>query len=183
MSHASVRRVAIAALAAALLPAASGATAASGGPGNISLTVEGIPATIEVLSFNFSAKQAGSLASGGGGGAGKVSFSDFTFSSTETSSSPVLFNFVNTGKHSQSARLSILNADTGKPQSEWVLTDVLVTSFAVQNGDPDPKKPNNFLVPAVAFALAFQKACYRVFAADGSVAKESCWNVATNSET
>jgi hypothetical protein len=64
-----------------------------------------------------------------------------------------------------------------------VLTDVLVTSFAVQNGDPDPKKPNNFLVPAVAFALAFQKACYRVFAANGSVASESCWNVATNSAT
>jgi hypothetical protein len=33
---------------------------------------------IEVLSFNFSAKNAGTFSSGGGGGAGKVSFSDLT---------------------------------------------------------------------------------------------------------
>lgn len=183
MNHASVMRVAIVAFAAALLPAAPDAAAASGAPGNMSLNVEGIPSAIEVLSFAFSAKNSGSFSSGGGGGTGKVSFSDINFSSNESSSSPDLFNFVNTGRHSQSARLSILNSDTGKPQSEWVLTDVLVTSFAVQNGDPDPKKTNTFLVPAVAFALAFQKACYRIFADNGSVAKESCWNVATNSAT
>jgi type VI secretion system secreted protein Hcp len=179
MRHASVKLVAIAALAVPLVPLPALAA------GNMSLTLEGISQSIEIVSFSFGATNAGSLASGGGGGAGKVSFKEFSLSSSESAASPMLFNFVSAGRHSQSARLSVASSDTGKPQSEWVLTDVLVTSFSVQNGEPDPKakQPNTFLVPAVAFGLSFAKACYRVFAADGSVAKEACWNVVTNAPT
>lgn len=176
--RASLRLAVASALAATLLPVPAFA-------GNMSLTIEGITMSVDVLSFNFGAKNAGSLSSGGGGGAGKVAFDEFTFTSSESAASPSIFDFVNRGRHSQSARLSVLNPDNGKPQSEWVLTDVLVSSFAVQNGEADPKakQPNTFAIPVTAFGLTFAKACYRVFAADGSVAKEACWNVVTNSTT
>ena len=81
------------------------------------------------------------------------------------------------------ARLGVLNPDTGKPQSEWVFTDVLVSSMSIENGaaEPKAKQPNTFMVPTTALGLTFAKYCYRVFAADGSVAKETCWDIAANS--
>lgn len=109
-------------------------------------------------------------------------FGDFTFTATESAASPTLFNYVSSGRHSPSARLSVLDPASGKPQSEWVLTDVLVTAFGVQNGELDSKAklPNTFAIPVTAFGVTFSKACYRVLAADGSVAREACWNVVTN---
>jgi len=178
MRRASIRNLVVAAFAASLPALPSFA-------GNLSLMIDGIGGSIEVLAFNFGARNQGSIASGGGSGAGKVSFTEFTFSATESAASPSLFEYVNQGKHTPSARFTVNNPDTGKLHSEWVLTDVLVTSFSVTNGDLDPKAklPNTFGAPVTAFGLSFAKACYRVFAGDGSVAKESCWNVATNSTT
>ena len=67
---------------------------------------------------------------------------------------------------------------------EWTLTDVLVTSFGVENGELDPKakQPNTLGVPVTKVAPSFAKACYKVFAGDGSV-RENCWNVVTNAPT
>ena len=148
--------------------------------GNVSLAFQGIPGSIEVLSFSWGATNPATL-SGGGGGAGKVKFNEFTFSATEHSTSPVHFENVSSGRHVQSARLTVLHPETGRPQSEWVLTDVLVTSFGVENGELDPKakQPNTLGVPVTKVALSFAKACYKVFAGDGSV-RENCWNVVTN---
>src|SRR5262249_2207131 len=94
MKRASIRLVASAALAASLPSIPSFA-------GNLTLTMEGIGTSIEVLSFNFNARNVGSTTSGGGGGAGKVAFSEFTFTATESAASPVLFLYVDSGKHSQ----------------------------------------------------------------------------------
>lgn len=160
---------------AALLPAAAPA-------GNMSLMIDGIPGAIEVLSFSIGAKQPGTLSGGGGGDTGKVTYGEFAFTATESAASPAQLDHVNRGKHIPTARLIVLHPDSGKPQSEWLLTDVLVSSFSAGNGAPDPKakQPNTFLVPVTAFGLAFVKVCYRVFAADGSVAKEACWDIAQN---
>ena len=149
--------------------------------GNVSLTFHGVPGTIEVLSFSWGATNPVILGGGGGGGAGKVKFNEFTFSATEHATSPVHFENISSGRHVQTARLTVLHPETGKPQSEWVLTDVLVTSFGVENGEPDPKakQPNTLGVPVTKVALSFAKACYKVFAGDGSV-RENCWNVVTN---
>ena len=152
--------------------------------GNMSLTIDGVGASIEVLAFNFGAKNPVVL-SGGGSGTGKATLSEFAFTATESAASATLFNYVTTGKHSPSARLAVLDPDTGSLRSEWVLTDVLVTAFGVQNGElsTKAKQPNTFSIPVNAYGLAFQKACYRIFAVDGSVAKETCWNLATNSSS
>ena len=159
---------------AAVLPAAAFA-------GNMSLTVQGIPGSVEVLSFSFGATQAGSV-SGGGGGAGKATFGPFTFTAVESAASPSVLEHLAKGKHIPSARLGILDAETGKPRSEWVFTDVLVSAMNLENGaaDPKAKNPNTFLAPTTALGLVFAKFCYRVFAGDGSVAKETCWDIGAN---
>ena len=150
--------------------------------GNMSLTVQGIPGSVELLSFSFGAKQTGTFG-GGGGGAGKAEIGQFNFTAVESAASPSLLLNLVQGKHIQTARVGILNPDNGAPQSEWVFTDLLVSSMSIVNGDVDPKgkQPNTFLAPATAFGLSFAKFCYRVFAPNGSVAKEVCWDVVNNS--
>ena len=150
--------------------------------GNMSLTIQGTPGSIEVLSFNFGAKQTGTFG-GGGGGAGKAEIGQFNFTATESAASPAVLENLVRGRHIQSARFGVLNADTGAPQSEWTFTDVLVSSMNVANGEADPKakQPNTFLAPATAIGLTFAKFCYRIFAPNGSVARETCWDVVANS--
>jgi type VI protein secretion system component Hcp len=161
--------------------ACAAAYSAAAVAGNMSLTVQGITGSVELLSFGFGAKQTGTF--GGGGGAGKAEIGQFNFTAVESAASPsMLLNLVQ-GKHIPTARVGILNPDNGAPQSEWVFTDVLVSSMSIVNGDVDPKgkQPNTFLLPATAFGLSFAKFCYRVFAPNGSVAKEMCWDVVNNS--
>ena len=174
MIRAHIRFALAAAVATTLAPAALA--------GNMSLTIQGIPGSIEVLSFSIGATNPGSFASGGGGGAGKVKFNEFTFTATESAASPSQLDHVTRGKHIPTARLAILHPESGNPHSEWVLTDVLVTSFGVDNGAPDPKgkSPNTYLAPVTRFGLGFVKVCYRLFAANGSVAKETCFDLASN---
>lgn len=170
-------RRSIACLVLACLAAGPGIAAA----GNMSLTVQGIQGTLEVLSFSFGATQTGTLG-GGGGGAGKAQFGTFAFTATESAASPSVLDNLAKGKHIPGARLGILDPDTGKPHSEWVFTDVLVSAMSIENGaaDPKAKQPNTFLVPTTALGLVFAKYCYRVFAGDGSVAKETCWDIGAN---
>ena len=150
--------------------------------GNVSVTFNGVPGAIEVLSFSWGASNPATIGGGGaGGGAGKVTFKEFTFSATEHATSPSHFENVASGRHIPGAKVTVMHPETGKPQSEWTLTDVLVTSFGVENGELDPKnkQPNTLGVPVTKVSLSFAKACYKVFAADGSV-RENCWNVVTN---
>lgn len=149
--------------------------------GNVSLTFNGVPGAIEVLSFSWGATNTATTSTGGGSGAGKVVFKEFNFSATEHSTSPLHFENVSSGRHIPGARVTVMHPETGKPQSEWTLTDVLVTSFGVENGEPDPKakQPNTLGVPVTKVSLSFAKACYKVFAGDGSV-RENCWDVVRN---
>jgi type VI protein secretion system component Hcp len=150
--------------------------------GNMSLVLEGVPA-VQVSGFDDGVTNAGSIASGGGGGAGKAVFKDFNFRATQSAASPSLLKFVAEGRHIATGTLQVRSSDGTRLLSEWALTDVLVSSFAVVNGDVDPKAKTGdmFLAPETAFSLNFRKVCYRVFATDGTtVAGETCFNVATN---
>lgn len=165
---------------ASVVTACAAAFPAAATAGNMSLTVQGTPGSIEVRSFGFGAKQA--VTFGGGGGAGKAEIGEFTFTAVESSASPAMLENLVRGRHIESARLAILDAETGAPRSEWTFTDVLVSSMNVANGEPAPKakQPDTFLAPATAFGLSFAKFCYRIFAANGSVARETCWDIVAN---
>ena len=149
---------------------------------NMTLTIDGIATPIEVLSFKFDASNAGSIVSGGGGGAGKVAYSDFLMTASESAATPLQLLAVSQGNHLRSARLQVLSSNGLAPVSEWAFDTVVLTSVGVESGAPDPKAkaPNTFLPPQTSFSLQFGKVCYRVFGRDGKVAQEMCWNVATN---
>ena len=150
--------------------------------GNMSLTLDGVPA-VQVSGFDNGVSNAGSFSSGGGGGAGKAVFKDFNFRATQSAASPTLFKHLAEGRHIPTGTLQVRSSDGSRLIAEWAFTDVLVSSFSAVNGDIDPKSKTGdmFLSPETAFSLAFKKVCYRVYASDGStVANEACWNIATN---
>ncbi len=86
---------------------------------------------IEVLSWSLGSQQTGTQSMGGGGGAGKVHYSDLTFSMYVNKSSPKLLLACSTGDHIKSAVLVARKA--GGEQQEYMtvtLSDVLVTSYS-----------------------------------------------------
>ena len=152
--------------------------------GNMSLTIDTFPLPIEILSFKIGASNVVSTVGGGGGGAGKVQYSEFQFTAPESAATALQFKFVSTGLHVMTARLQVMAPDSTRPLSEWSLEDVEVASVGVENGPADPKgkAANTFLAPQSAFSLRFSKYCYRIFAADGSVARQQCFDIAANKQ-
>lgn len=87
--------------------------------------------TIDVSSFSWGASQPGGFHSGGGGGAGKVSYSDISFTKGADKASPVLMEFCATGDHLKKAVLYVRKA--GKEAQEYyqvTLQDILISSFS-----------------------------------------------------
>lgn len=104
------------------------------------LKIEGIPGEatdrthagqIEIQSFSWGATNSGSAAgAGGGAGAGKVSFSDFSFSKLQDKASPLLMQFVASGKHIP--KVTLYGVTAGKERVDYMtltLSDVLISSF------------------------------------------------------
>jgi type VI secretion system secreted protein Hcp len=105
---------------------------------------------IEILSYSFGASNAGSMATGGGGGAGKVSMGSVRIVSSVSKASPMLFEYVATGKHIPSTTLTLENADTrGGQYMQITLTDVFITSYQ-HSGDTGN-------VPLESYKLNFSK--------------------------
>jgi hypothetical protein len=147
--------------------------------GNMTLTFDGVANPVEVLSFKFGATNPGDL--GGGGGTGKVAFSAFSFTAPESAVSPLEFFWVNTGRHVKEAVLQVRAPDGTRLLSEWNFRDVMLESFGAESGplDAKAKAPNTFQPPQTSFNLRFVLVCYKVFAADGSVAGQTCYDVKT----
>lgn len=85
---------------------------------------------IDVIDWNWSESQAGTMAHGGGGGAGKVKMDDFTFTMRVNKASPKLLKACAGGDHIKNAKLTARKA--GKGQQEYLVikfTDLLVSSF------------------------------------------------------
>ena len=111
-----------------------------------------------------------------------MSYSDFQFKATESAASPLQLKFTSNGQHIANARFGVLSADGTRTISEWAFQDVLFTSLGVENGaeDPKAKQPNSFETPVTTFSINFAKVCYRVFASNGAIASQVCWDIAGN---
>jgi type VI secretion system secreted protein Hcp len=107
---------------------------------------------IDVESWSWGVSQTGTVGSGGGGSAGKVSFQDFHFVSRISKASPRLFLACASGSHIKMATLSGVRGSGKLKGSEFLtfkLRDVTVTS--VQQGDSEGAAPTE------QFSLNFSK--------------------------
>jgi type VI secretion system secreted protein Hcp len=137
---------------------------------------------IEILSWSWSARQSGSAHSGPGGGSGKVSVSDLTFTKYADRSSPNLLKMCCSGKHFQSAQLTVRKAGGGKPV-EYIkvkLKDGLISSVS-DGGTPSDDR----LTETVTLNFASFTYEYTPQSKDGgpSASIPASWNIAKNSES
>jgi type VI secretion system secreted protein Hcp len=152
------------------------------------LELDGIPGestdaqrarAIEIDSFSFGASNAGSATSGGGG-AGKVSFSDITFTKRLDKSSPLLYLSCAQGKHIAKATLVLRKSGGGdKPVEYYIVTmsDILVTSIQSGGGGDIPTESFSLNFTKIEFSYSAQKP-------DGSLEEPvtSGWDIATNTQ-
>ena len=92
---------------------------------------------IDVLSWSWGATQAIASGGSGGGTAGKVSMQDFHFTTRVNKASPLLFETCASGKHIDTATLSVRKAgDRAYDYIKITLSDVLVSGY-LPAGAPD----------------------------------------------
>jgi type VI secretion system secreted protein Hcp len=93
---------------------------------------------IEVLAFNWTVTNPGSMATGSGGGSGKATFSDFRFSKYVDKASPNLLKMCATLEHLKEGTLTVRKAGKG-PQEYLVvkMNDVIVTSVSPGGSNQD----------------------------------------------
>ena len=94
---------------------------------------------IDVLSWSWGVSQPGTAASGGGAGAGKVSFSDLTFTHNVDKASPLLMKACAMGEHVKEATL--VSRKAGKGQQEYLIikmSDILVTGVQPSSAGEHP---------------------------------------------
>jgi len=118
---------------------------------------------IDVLSWSWGLSQPSTAASGSGGGAGKVNFSDFSFTHTVDKASPLLMKACATGQHVKEGTLVTRKA--GKGQQEYLIikmSDVLVTSVQSSSGGESPME-------SVSMQFAKVDLEYKPQKADGSL--------------
>ena len=97
------------------------------------------PGEIDVLSWSWGMSQSGTIASGGGGGAGKVSFNDLSFMHGLDKASPALMKACATGEHITEGTL--VSRKAGKGQQEYLivkLNDIIITSVQPSGSSEHP---------------------------------------------
>ena len=137
------------------------------------------PAVIEIESFSFDASNSGLIAAIGGG-AGKVSFSDISFSKVIDKTSPLLYLNTANGKILKKATLFVRRTISNAALDYYTVTlsDALLTRVQTSGqGDALPRE---------SFSLSFSKIeiSYIPQKADGSLDKlnpvKSGWDVVSN---
>jgi len=121
---------------------------------------------IELLSWSWGVNQSGTMASGGGAGAGKVSFNDFNFSHFVDKASPNLMKACATGEHIKDAVFTQRKA--GKGQQEYLvikMNDVLITGVAPGGSSGD----SGLVVEQVTLQASKVDLEYKPQKADGSL--------------
>lgn len=133
---------------------------------------------IDVLAWSWGGSQSGSLHTGSGGGAGKVSIQDMTFTKWLDKSSPVLFQTMCEGKHIKETVLTVRKAG-GTPVEYLKITliDAIVTSVSLGGSGGEERLTENVSLNFAKFKLDYvpQKE-------DGSAmpAVQMAWNIAAN---
>ena len=117
----------------------------------ISLNIEGI-GTIAVDAFSFGIQ--GEATTGAGGGSSTVS--DLTITKRLDTSSLKLFQAAVTGKHFVKATLSLTKAGSTTPDAVYLLTEIVISSFAESGNGHDG------IFPVEVIALAFSKLSFQV---------------------
>jgi type VI secretion system secreted protein Hcp len=136
------------------------------------------PAAIEIVSFSFGAANSGRVGAPGTG-AGKVSFSDISFSKVIDKASPLLYLRTANGARIPKATLFLRKLSSNKVLEYYTVTlsDVLVTGMATSGNSGGG-------VPSESFSLSFGKIefSYRPQKADGSLDApiKSGWDVVSN---
>jgi type VI secretion system secreted protein Hcp len=121
---------------------------------------------IDLQSWGFGASQSGTMHSGGGGGAGKVSVQDLHFVTHVSKASPKLFLSCANGEHIKKAVLIARKA--GKEQQEYLkitMSDLLISNYQTCGSSHDG------IVPVDQVSLNFAKIEieYKEQKADGSL--------------
>lgn len=119
---------------------------------------------IDVLSYSWGVTQSGTLASGGGAGAGKVQFSDFSFTTQTNKASPSLLLACASGQHIKEATITVRKA--GDRQEDYLIikmNDVLVSSYQAA-GSSGADRPTE----SVSMAFAKIEYTYKPQKPDGS---------------
>lgn len=134
------------------------------------------PQSIEIQSFSFGASNSATVI-GGAAGAGKVSFSDISFTKSLDKASPLLYLQCAQGKHIPRAVLYVRKSGAEKPLEYYIitLTDVLISSVQTIGGGGLPTESFSLNFAKVEFSYSAQKA-------DGSLDApvKSGWDITTN---
>lgn len=136
---------------------------------------------IDLLSWTFSAAQAGTAGTGPGTGSGKVSIQDIAITKRVDRSSPILFYMCATGSHLKEATLTVRKAGGTEPVEYLVckMEHVLVTGYST-NGSQGQEE----LVEQVS--LSFKKVGFvytpQLDDGTGGPTIEKGWNVGENVE-
>jgi type VI secretion system secreted protein Hcp len=95
---------------------------------------------IELESWSFGVTNSGTSEAGTGAGAGKVKFSDFTFTKTIDSTSPKLFEDCAAGSHFPSVTIELNNVGASQGYLTITLTNVFISSFNTSGNSENPSE-------------------------------------------
>jgi type VI secretion system secreted protein Hcp len=137
---------------------------------------------IEVLSWGWSMSQSGTSHSGTGAGSGKISVRDLSITKYVDKASPVLVKFCCSGKHFQSAQLTVRKAGGAKPV-EYInikLKDGLISSISHGGTPADDRSTETVTLNFASFTYE-----YVPQAKDGTPGASipASWNIAKNAES
>lgn len=135
--------------------------------------------TIDVLAWSWGMSQSGTMHSGGGGGAGKVSVQDISITKTVDRSSPDLQKACCAGSHFKNAKLIVRKAG-GNPLEYLVIMmeGVLVSSISTGGSGGEDR-----LTESVTLNFGKVKVQYQPQKEDGSKdggVVEMGWNITEN---
>ena len=135
---------------------------------------------IEISRWGWGMSQTGSMHSGSGGGAGKVTIDNLSISKVMDKSSPNLMMACSTGKHYPEARLVVRKAGGSSAVEYLVITlkEVMVTSY-----QSDAVKNSDELTEVIGLNFASVEVSYQAQKADGGKdggAVKYGWNIRQN---
>jgi len=136
---------------------------------------------IDIMSWTWGGSQSGTTHLGSGSGSGKAQFQDLVVTKYFDKSSPVLFQFLSTGKHIGKGTLFARKA-AGESPLDYLkieLADIIVTSMSINGNDSDDR-----VVEMVALNFGEYKIVYTEQRPDGSkgASPEFAWDIAANSK-
>jgi type VI secretion system secreted protein Hcp len=127
---------------------------------------------IDILAWSWSLSNSGSAQSGGGGGSGKVNVNDVSITKYVDLSSATLINGITTGKHFDTATLTVRKAG-GTPLEYIVIEfdEVIVTSISLGGSGGEDRLTEN-----VSLNFAKFKYVYTEQLDTGGAGTQGKWN-------